>query len=62
MIGWTLFQIGTLGSIILLTFAFLLCVLSGIAERLEKKRREQAEKAYRRAWRDWADRTNLRKA
>jgi hypothetical protein len=62
VIGWTLFQIGTLGSIILLAFAFLLCVLSGIAERLEKKRREQAEKAYRRAWRDWADRTNLRKA
>ena len=62
MIGWALFQIGTLGSIILLIFAFLLCVLSGIAERLNRKRREQAEKAYRHAWRNWADRTNLRKA
>ena len=60
MIGWTLFQIGTIGSIILLTFAFLLCVLSGIAEWIEKQKKEQAEKAYRRAWRNWGDKTNLR--
>ena len=58
--SWVLFQFGTLGAILLLFGAFLFCVLSGIAERIEKKRREQAEKAYRRAWRDWADRTNLR--
>ena len=60
--SWVLFQFGTLGAILLLFGALLYCALSGIAERLEKKRREQAEKAYRRAWRDWADRTNLRKA
>jgi hypothetical protein len=60
--SWVLFQFGTLGAILLLFGALLYCVLSGIAERLEKKRREQAERAYRRAWRDWADRTNLRKA
>ena len=58
--SWVLFQFGTLGAIILLFGAFLYCVLSGIAERLDRKRREQAEKAYRRAWRNWADRTNLR--
>lgn len=60
--SWVLFQVGTLGSIILLAGAFLFCILSGIAERIEKQKREQAEKAYRHAWRDWADRTNLRKA
>ncbi len=58
--SWVLFQVGTLGAIILLTGAFLFCVLSGIAERIERQKKEQAERAYRHAWRDWADRTNLR--
>lgn len=58
--SWVLFQVGTLGSIILLTGAFLFCVLSGITERIEKQKREQAERAYRHAWRDWAEKTNLR--
>ena len=60
--SWILFQTGTLGAILLLFGALLYCVLSGIAGRIEKQKKEQAEKAYRRAWRDWADRTNLRKA
>lgn len=58
--SWVLFQFGTLGAILLLFGAFLFCVLSGIAERIEKQKKEQAERAYRHAWRDWADRTNLR--
>lgn len=58
--SWVLFQFGTLGAILLLFGALLYCVLSGIAERIEKKRREQAEKAYRHAWRNWGDKTNLR--
>ena len=60
--SWVLFQFGTLGTILLLFGAFLFCVLSGIAERIEKQKKEQAERAYRHAWRNWADRTNLRKA
>ena len=60
--SWILFQTGTLGAILLLFGALLYCVLSGIAERIGKQKKEQAERAYRHAWRDWADRTNLRKA
>ena len=58
--SWVLFQFGTLGAIILLFGALLYCVLSGIAERIEKQKKEQAERAYRRAWMDWGDKTNLR--
>lgn len=48
---------------ILLGIGFILfCTLSGIAQRLDKKRREKQEQQYRASWSAWGDMTDLRRA
>lgn len=56
MNGWMLFQIGTIGSIIMLCFALAWLVIGALRERQAQAR----ERAYMALWRDWGDRTDLR--
>ena len=56
MSGWMLFQIGTIGSIIMLVLVLVWLLVGAVREKQAQAR----ERAYMALWRDWGDRTNLR--
>lgn len=57
----SMMEIGALGGMILCGGYLLKCTLSGIKERIEKKRKEKKEQAYTAAWATWGDITALPK-